>query len=173
MPFSKTILNGSELGKLTLPIWEDTEGLYITILVEFTVIAPLQLSCNIGTDRVPGFVPESGVVTCIVIGVSESEIEVCPIRFVLNLMLDQLKRCRRVQEAIEADKIAKPENMLGKRGLKCGAWNGTYVANVLSITTYMPRLWISSIAERHRSMSAKCLSKVVRSRGEYPSEPQG
>lgn len=34
LPFSKTVLHGSELGQLTLPVRMDTKGLHITVLVE-------------------------------------------------------------------------------------------------------------------------------------------
>ena len=47
LPFSETILDGSEFGQLTIPIRVNTEGLHITILIE---VRSLTTICLDGVD---------------------------------------------------------------------------------------------------------------------------
>ena len=41
LPFSETILDGSEFGQLSIPIWVNTESLHITILIEVRSLAAI------------------------------------------------------------------------------------------------------------------------------------
>jgi len=39
IPFAESVLDGGELGKLTLPVWEDAKGFGVAVLIEFTFVS--------------------------------------------------------------------------------------------------------------------------------------
>ena len=53
LPFSKTILHGSELGQLTIPIRMNTESLHITILIEVRGLTPIIFDGDNGAVILP------------------------------------------------------------------------------------------------------------------------
>ena len=53
LPFSETILHGSELGQLTIPIRMNTKGLHITVLVEVRTPTAICLDGDCGAIVLP------------------------------------------------------------------------------------------------------------------------
>jgi len=53
LPFSETILDGSEFGQLTIPIRVNTEGLHITILIEVRSLTTICLDGDDGAIILP------------------------------------------------------------------------------------------------------------------------
>jgi hypothetical protein len=105
-PFTQTILHGGELGQLTLPIGENTEGFDITVLVKVAVVAALEVGVNAGAV----LVPEVRVGARVVVRVAKGEIEIAPGGLPGYLVLRRLERGTGVEVAVEADEIAESKS---------------------------------------------------------------
>lgn len=99
------------------------------------------------------FVPESRILACLIICVSERVIQVSLLALVNDFVLFRVEGSGCVQETIETNQIGQPESY--QRLLIRELVGETHVAPVLSSRTYIPRLWISSIAARHSVIVAR------------------
>ena len=123
-------------------------------MIEVTVITALKLFGDPVIDGVSSLVPETRKLASRVVLVARLEVEVPSVALPNHSVLGGIVRRGLVEVAFKADKISHASTSVSKSAADQA--DETYVATVLSIMTYMPRLWISSIPRRHSSMFPKC-----------------
>jgi hypothetical protein len=127
-PFTKTVLDGRELGELTSVIGVHTERLGVTELVfvsttsltcmrqkheahlvEVSIEAAFELLVHVFVDRVTSLVPESGEVARLVVLVARGEVEVSSVALPDDVVFIWLVWCRLVEVAFEAHEVTHAE----------------------------------------------------------------
>lgn len=103
-------MDGGEFGKLALPIWEDTKGLDIAILVKVTVVASNKLIRAVEVDQLACLVPKCRIVARVIVSIAKFEVEILPRRLVFKLVFVDGKRRTFVEVTFETEKITKPES---------------------------------------------------------------